>query len=77
MGLICAGKKIHMHDYTALINPGNVGAKRMVEKYYDECQLLSLQSPTLSGSWASVSWIPRLTPSQITLKFPVSRLQSG
>ena len=36
-GLTCAGKKIH----EVLINPGNAGADRMVEKYYDECRLLS------------------------------------
>ena len=36
-GVVCAGKRI----YEALIDPGNEGADRMVEKYYYECQLLS------------------------------------
>ena len=36
-GLICAGKKL----YDALIDPENQGAQRMVDKYYNECRLLS------------------------------------
>ena len=36
-GLVCAGKRI----YDTLINPQNEGADRIIEKYYDECQLLS------------------------------------
>ena len=36
-GLVCAGKKI----YDALIDPDNLGAQRMVERYYSECSLLS------------------------------------
>lgn len=36
-GLVCAGKKI----YDALIDPENQGAQTMVEKYYNECNLLS------------------------------------
>ena len=36
-GLVCAGKKM----YDALIDPGNQGAQRMVDKYYSECTLLS------------------------------------
>ena len=36
-GLVCAGKKL----YDALINPGNLGAQSMVDKYYRECSLLS------------------------------------
>ena len=36
-GLVCAGKKL----YDALIDPENQGAQRMVEKYYNECRLLS------------------------------------
>ena len=36
-GLVCAGKKL----YDALIDPENQGAQRMVERYYNECRLLS------------------------------------
>ena len=36
-GLVCAGKKL----YDALIDPENQGAQRMVDKYYNECRLLS------------------------------------
>ena len=36
-GLVCAGKRM----YDALINSQNEGADRMIEKYFDECQLLS------------------------------------
>ena len=36
-GLICAGKRI----YDALVNYQNEGADHMIEKYFDECQLLS------------------------------------
>ena len=36
-GVKCAGKKI----YDTLIDQGNEGAQRMVDKYYDECKLLS------------------------------------
>ena len=36
-GLICAGKKL----YDALIDPENQGAQHMVDKYYNECRLLS------------------------------------
>ena len=36
-GVTCAGKKI----YDALVHPQNMGAERMVSKYYDECKLLS------------------------------------
>ena len=36
-GLVCAGKKL----YDALIHPENLGAQRMVDKYYNECRLLS------------------------------------
>ena len=36
-GLVCAGKKL----YDALIDPENQGAQHMVDKYYNECRLLS------------------------------------
>ena len=36
-GLVCAGKRM----YADLINCENAGADCMIEKYYDECQLLS------------------------------------
>ena len=36
-GLVCAGKRFH----EALIDPESQGAQRMVEKYYQECTLLS------------------------------------
>ena len=36
-GLVCAGKKI----YDVLINPQNLGAQRLVDRYYSECSLLS------------------------------------
>ena len=36
-GLICAGKRM----YETLIDAENEGADRMIEKYYEECQLLS------------------------------------
>ena len=36
-GLVCAGKKL----YDALIEPENLGAQRMVDRYYRECSLLS------------------------------------
>ena len=36
-GLVCAGKGM----YDALVNSQNEGADRMIEKYFDECQLLS------------------------------------
>ena len=43
-GLVCAGKRM----YDTLINPQNEGAGRMIEKYYDECQLLSsLRHPNI------------------------------
>ena len=43
-GLLCAGKKI----YDTLIDSENEGADRMVEKYFDECQLLSdLRHPNI------------------------------
>ena len=43
-GLICAGKRI----YDTLIHSENEGADRMIEKYYDECQLLSnLRHPNI------------------------------
>ena len=43
-GLICAGKRM----YNILIDSDNKGAARMIEKYYDECQLLSsLRHPNI------------------------------
>ena len=43
-GLICAGKRM----YSTLIDSENEGADRMIEKYYDECQLLSsLRHPNI------------------------------
>ena len=43
-GLICAGKRM----YNTLIDSDNEGADRMIEKYYDECQLLSsLRHPNI------------------------------
>ena len=36
-GLLCAGKKL----FDTLIDPGNKGAQQMVDKYYNECSLLS------------------------------------
>ena len=43
-GLICAGKRM----YDTLIDSENEGADRMIEKYYDECQLLSnLRHPNI------------------------------
>ena len=36
-GLICAGKRM----FDVLVNTENEGADRMIEKYYDECRLLS------------------------------------
>ena len=36
-GLICAGKRM----YETLVDAENEGADRMIEKYYEECQLLS------------------------------------
>ena len=36
-GLVCAGKKL----YDAFIDPKNQGTQRMVDKYYNECRLLS------------------------------------
>ena len=43
-GLLCAGKKI----YDTLIDSENEGADRMVEKYFDECRLLSdLRHPNI------------------------------
>ena len=43
-GLICAGKRM----YSTLIDSENEGADHMIEKYYDECQLLSsLRHPNI------------------------------
>ena len=43
-GFICAGKRM----YDTLIDSENEGADRMIEKYYDECQLLSsLRHPNI------------------------------
>ena len=43
-GLICAGKRM----YETLIDAENEGADRMIEKYYEECQLLSnLRHPNI------------------------------
>ena len=43
-GLICAGKRM----YNTLIDSDNEGADRMIEKYYNECQLLSsLRHPNI------------------------------
>ena len=43
-GLICAGKRI----FDVLVNSKNEGADYMVERYYDECQLLaSLRHPNI------------------------------
>ena len=43
-GLICAGKRM----FDVLVNTENEGADRMIEKYYDECQLLSsLRHPNI------------------------------
>ena len=43
-GLICAGKRI----YETLVDTENEGADRMIEKYYEECQLLSnLRHPNI------------------------------
>ena len=36
-GLVCAGKKV----FDVLIDPANQGAQRVVNKYFDECALLS------------------------------------
>ena len=36
-GLVCAGKKL----YDTLIDPENLGAQRMVDRYFHECSLLS------------------------------------
>ena len=47
-GLICAGKKM----YDTLTDSGNEGANRMIQKYYDECQLLSdLHHPNIVKFW--------------------------
>ena len=43
-GLICAGKRM----FDVLVNTENEGADRMIEKYYDECRLLSsLRHPNI------------------------------
>ena len=43
-GLVCAGKRM----YNTLIDSDNEGADRIIEKYYDECQLLSsLRHPNI------------------------------
>ena len=43
-GLICAGKRM----YDTLIDSENEGADHMIEKYYNECQLLSnLRHPNI------------------------------
>ena len=43
-GTICAGKRM----FDTLVDAGNEGADRMVEKYYDECRLLSeLRHPNI------------------------------
>ena len=43
-GFICAGKRM----YDTLIDSENEGADHMIEKYYDECQLLSsLRHPNI------------------------------
>ena len=43
-GLICAGKRM----YETLIDAENEGADHMIEKYYEECQLLSnLRHPNI------------------------------
>ena len=43
-GLVCAGKRM----YDTLIDSENQGADQMIEKYYDECQLLSsLRHPNI------------------------------
>ena len=42
--LICAGKRM----YETLIDPGNEGADHMIQKYYEECHLLSdLRHPNI------------------------------
>ena len=44
-GLICAGKRM---NETTPIDSENQGAEKMIEKYYDECQLLSsLRHPNI------------------------------
>ena len=60
-GVKCAGKKIH----DALIHPENEGAQRMVDRYYDECKLLSeLRHPHivqfLGVCFVSDSYLPLL-----------------
>ena len=43
-GLVCAGKRM----YETLIDSGNEGADRMIQKYYEECRLLSdLRHPNI------------------------------
>ena len=66
-GLVCAGKKIYM----TLIEPENEGADRMVEKYYDECQLLSsLRHPNIV-QFLGICFLETQSISTTDLKLPV------
>ena len=53
-GLVCAGKKL----YDVLIDPENQGAQRMVEKYYNECRLLSDLHHTNIVQFLGICFLP-------------------
>ena len=66
-GLVCAGKRI----YEMLIEAENEGADRMVEKYYDECQLLSsLRHPNIV-QFLGICFLETQSISTTDLKLPV------
>ena len=66
-GLVCAGKKM----YDTLIDSENQGADQMIEKYYDECQLLSsLRHPNIV-QFLGICFLEAQPTSSVTNQLPV------
>ena len=66
-GFICAGKRM----YDTLIDSENQGADQMIEKYYDECQLLSsLRHPNIV-QFLGICFLEAQPTSSVTNQLPV------
>ena len=72
-GLVCAGKRM----FDVLVNSENEGADRMIEKYYEECQLLSsLRHPNIV-QFLGICFLETQSASTVNLPVLVMEMLQG